>query len=228
VAKLDERLKRAKAFLAIAESKDSKREAYKMAAAEIAAYKQESGCTQEFLARNLKTTKSTISKLLTWYESGFQAETPFLMDGDATRRAAVSHTKRTLREASPKQMQEILADLPDDAVEEVRQAVGRETDRRVGERQERARKGDAERMKGNPTLALFAFTGALGRGRAVIRSIARGYEDFQALVLDEDTLELGRDAYTEFRADVVLALDEVLEGSFDQAVQRLLDGEKEG
>lgn len=45
-----------------------------------------------------------------WRRTGFEAETPFLMDKNATHRAAVSHTRQVLRDANPKEVAEILND----------------------------------------------------------------------------------------------------------------------
>jgi hypothetical protein len=120
MTKLDERLARAKAYLAVAESKDSKREAYKLAAKEIAAYKEETGESNRKIAAACKTHDRTIDRLLKWHASGFKADTPFLMDGKATERAAMSHTKAVLREAPLEQVERIIDELP----RERKQAIG--------------------------------------------------------------------------------------------------------
>jgi len=93
VPALDERLARAKAYLAIAESKDSKREAYKRAAKEIAAYKDATKDTYDHIAIRLGKSKPTIEKLMKWHRSGYEADTPFLADTEAVKRAARSHAK---------------------------------------------------------------------------------------------------------------------------------------
>lgn len=92
------RLERAKAYLAIAEAGDAKREAYKRAADEVAAEKDETNATTADLARLLGRKDDFVRKLLRWRETGFAASTPFLMDEQATTRAADSHTRRAVRE----------------------------------------------------------------------------------------------------------------------------------
>src|SRR3954463_16791241 len=86
MSKDDPLLREVKMCLAIAESKDSKREAYKRAAKARVAYRKETRCTITLLASNVGRDKSFISRLLKWQESGFKAETPFLMDEQATER----------------------------------------------------------------------------------------------------------------------------------------------
>jgi len=95
---LSARLERARNYLAIAESGDAKREAYRMAAEELAAEREETGATLDFLASKVGTSTPTVSKLLAWRSSGYAAATPFLMDPEATTRAADSHTRRAVRE----------------------------------------------------------------------------------------------------------------------------------
>jgi hypothetical protein len=119
-----EHLARARQFLAIAEAENSKREAYKMAADEIAAEKQETGETNENLARFLGRKKDYVTKLLAWRKSGFEAETPFLMDKQATNRAAISHTKKVLREAPMEQVEQLLSELPKERQEKIAAATG--------------------------------------------------------------------------------------------------------
>ena len=84
---VDVRLERARQALAIAESADSKIAAYRIAAEEIAAYMEETGATQEFLARNLGASPGTISKILRWRRQGYpEGTTPFTMaDGKLWR-----------------------------------------------------------------------------------------------------------------------------------------------
>jgi hypothetical protein len=113
---MQDHLEKAKAFLKIAESGDSKKAAYMAAAEEIAAHMDETGDNLTVSCKKLGRTKSTVSKLLSWRQSGYEAETPFLMDGNATKRAALSHTKAVLRDADPT---EIAGLIP----EEKRQAV---------------------------------------------------------------------------------------------------------
>ena len=103
------RLDRAREFLAIAESGDAKREAYKRAAEEIAAHKAETGDSDASLARMIGRKQPFVSKLLKWRDTGFAAATPFLMDPQATQRAAQSHAKRVL--SDPTSRKELLDSL---------------------------------------------------------------------------------------------------------------------
>ena len=111
---------RAKEFLAVAESRDSKREAYKRAAHEVAAAIAD-GMNQSSVATAVGRSKSFIEKLLTWRRSGFKADTPWLHDGGATDRAARSHTRRVLSE--PDSARRVIKDLPDAALEQVSDAA---------------------------------------------------------------------------------------------------------
>ena len=104
-------LERAKEYLAIAESGDSKREAYKAAAEEIAAAIGE-GNTQVYVATYIGKSQKHISQMLKWRKSGYEADTPWLADTGATTRAAVSHTKAILRDAPLEQVETILASVP--------------------------------------------------------------------------------------------------------------------
>lgn len=109
MARLDPRLARANKYLAIAESEDSKREAYKLAAEEIAAYKQATGASNRDIGVACKRHHGSIARLLKWRESGYAASTPFLMDEEATKRAARSHAKAIL--AVPEEAKKIVASL---------------------------------------------------------------------------------------------------------------------
>ena len=77
----------AKKFLAIAESGDSKREAYKRAAKEIVAALDE-GMSKRAVATTLGKNESFVRQIVKWHESGYQANTPWLADTEATKRAA--------------------------------------------------------------------------------------------------------------------------------------------
>lgn len=104
-------LARAREFLAIAESENAKREAYRMAAIEVVAAIAE-GATQVLVATSTGKSQQYISKLIQWHDAGFETETPWLMDKQATSRAALSHTKKTLRNAPLEQIERIVDDLP--------------------------------------------------------------------------------------------------------------------
>jgi len=144
----DTRLERAKEYLAIAESPDSRREAYMKAAEEIASYKAETGASGVAIAIAIGRVKNTedkkqrqaggtyINLLLKWRQEGYQGDSPFLADGEATTRAARSHAKKLLADPTEavKLVPEITAalDTPeviealaedDDALEHVLHAV---------------------------------------------------------------------------------------------------------
>jgi hypothetical protein len=126
MTQLDERLARAKAYLKIAESNDSKREAYKAAATEIAAYKEATGCTWPVLASTLRRSDQTLRRIDRWRRSGFKAETPFLMDTEATTRAARSHAKALL--ADPDEAAKLVKGLPGPAKKALADAVAADPD----------------------------------------------------------------------------------------------------
>jgi len=93
-----------------------------MAAEEIAAYKEETRETQSFIAMKLNISTGKLSMLLKWRESGYKAQTPFLMDTQATSRAARSHAKAVLRNPSERDM--ALNDLSaEDQVEIARRII---------------------------------------------------------------------------------------------------------
>lgn len=102
-------LDNAKRLLAIAESGDAKKEAYKAAAEEIAAHKAETGDTNGNVATFLGVSIDRVQKLLQWRSTGYQADSPYLMDDGATMRARVSHTKRAL--ADPVERTQVFATM---------------------------------------------------------------------------------------------------------------------
>jgi DNA-binding MarR family transcriptional regulator len=131
MGKIDARLERAKQYLAIAESPDSKREAYVKAAEEIAAYREDTGATHRDIAISLGSVKKeqTVQKLLAWRNSGYEAQTPFLMDAEATKRAARSHAKTLL--SDPSEATRVIASLPAEAKATVAKAVVEGAEREV-------------------------------------------------------------------------------------------------
>lgn len=120
-SQIDPRLERAKEYLAIAESEDSKRAAYIKAAEEIAAAVAD-GMTQVTVATVLGKKRFFVQQLLAWRKSGYEADTPWLHDKDATTRAARSHARALLADPAEvmKLVPQILAALDND---EVMQAV---------------------------------------------------------------------------------------------------------
>lgn len=105
-------LAEARHYLTIGESKDSKREAFKMAAKEIAAHRDETADTIPKIASELGREASFIRMLLKWRESGHKADTPWLMDTNATNRAERSHARKILREGSLDEIESMISDLP--------------------------------------------------------------------------------------------------------------------
>jgi hypothetical protein len=121
-------LDNAKRYLAIAGSVDAdpkiaRREAYKAAADEIAAYKTESGDTNKNIAIFLGCSPDTVAKLLAWRRAGHEADTPFLMDAQATTRARASHARTVLRE--PAERQKVIESLTQDEVADLVETVAR-------------------------------------------------------------------------------------------------------
>src|SRR5262245_25912450 len=121
MAKLDDRLARAKQFLAIAESDDAAREAYKRAAEEIVAYQEESGESLARLASRVERDPRYVQRVVKWYRDGMKVGTPFLMDEGSSTRAAISHTKSVL--SDPVQREKALASLPEKEQVEVARKI---------------------------------------------------------------------------------------------------------
>ena len=220
--------------LAIAESGDAKREAYKKAAEHIAAYKEATGATNRAIAAELQfrskseqSAERIVGYLLKWRESGFKAATPFLMDENATGRAARSHAKAVLR--NPVEAAKVFSELSDDEIKGVDDVVTEERVERLrpeverGNQDQRAKR--TKRLKENPLEALLRFGSTLSSGRVATRSIAQSYQEFLALVSDEDVIESGRDMLIAYRAAMDVALGEVLEGSYEDALARLVTEE---
>jgi hypothetical protein len=109
-------LESAKQYLAIAESADSKREAYKAAAEEIAVHKkQHPKDTWSEIAISLGKTGQYVGRLMKWRTEGYpEGTTPFTMPDPSgskpTDRAAISHGKKVLRENPDALMATLVAD----------------------------------------------------------------------------------------------------------------------
>ncbi len=69
---------------------DSTEEPDLESAEEIAAYKQETSTSNRQVAIAMATSRQKVDALMKWRESGFKAQSPFLMDEQATDRAALS------------------------------------------------------------------------------------------------------------------------------------------
>jgi hypothetical protein len=103
-----DRLARAKSFLAIAESGNSKREAYINASRELAAYREEEKCTFEALGALVDRKGNYVRTLVRWHYAGYPEDTPFLADTGATRRAERSHARKML--SDPEEALRLLSD----------------------------------------------------------------------------------------------------------------------
>jgi len=121
--KSSRRLERAKDYIAIAESADSKREAYIKAAEEIAAARAE-GVSASAVATAIGKSEIEVRRFTDWHKSGYKAATPWLADEKATDRAAMSHTKATLRKADQDQIKRIMVELPDEQLSNIASEAG--------------------------------------------------------------------------------------------------------
>ena len=210
------------------------------AAEAIASYKEEIGASNRDIATSLggEAKEQTIQKLLKWRESGYEADTPFLMDTKATTRAAVSHMKKVLRESSKEELEKILDDLPDDVLDKVKEAAeDSETTRMVHpdkpkptfeQASERAKASDTEMLKRSQYVALARLSSATGSARAHIRSVVKQYQEFRAVVDDEEWLSDGRERIVGLHTFAALTLGELLEGDLDKQFGNLLDKEGKG
>ncbi len=131
---MNEHLERAREYLAIAESGDAKREAYKAAAEEIAAHKEETGEANTRIATRISKDEGFVRRLLRWRDAGCpEGTTPFTMADPSgslpTDRASVSHTRRVLREADAEEVERIVESLPPAARRRLAAATDRVEDR---------------------------------------------------------------------------------------------------
>jgi transposase len=239
-----DRIARAKEFLAIAESKDSKREAYIKAAEEIAAHKTDSGESNERIAIRLDKSESTIDKILQWRKSGYEAETPFLMDEGATTRAARSHAKTVLKNSE--QRTKVLDELPEeDQVEVAREILAKpkvqkafaenrkasaeltEASGKVFERverRERARHREAFPQSGNTTEMLTITTRLNNATSAIVKS----HRELQDLVLTSHEEEIIGEAAERARTAAEILVRSLSGDTFDDdALAELLREEEE-
>jgi len=168
---VDERLTRAKAYLSIAESKDSKREAYKKAAEELSSYKDDTGTTIAAIATSIGRSDRYVADLLKWRRSGYKAETPWLMDTGATERAALSHTKKVLTDAPMEQVERIISQLPADRLA----AVAQTALNRPGVPEEFAK--DRGALRTTTRLSNAVHEAVVDRGRETRRKTRTGMSD---------------------------------------------------
>jgi hypothetical protein len=140
-------------------------------------------------------------------------------------------SKRQIRpdRITPTQVARAVKGMTDDEVKKVRNAATEEEIERwrpkieKGNQHQRAKQ--TERLKRNPLLALMRFGSAISRTRGANRSLILAYQEFLALVDDEDVREEAREHLIAFRASMDIALGEVLEGSYEDALERLMDKE---
>src|SRR5215831_309211 len=145
--------------------------------------------------------------------------------------------KRAIRpdKVTANQIIDSVKDLPDEAVERIEKAVADEAVKRTvyadqpkpkfKDAKRKASAKQARRLQENPDQAASAFIASLGRGYAQIRMIGKDYQEFLALVKDEGWREYARENLIAFQTEVNLALGEMLEGSLDTALARLLEEE---
>ena len=217
---LDARLARAKAYLAIAESKDAKREAYKRAANEIAAFKDATRATYSDIAISLGKSEVTVRKLVTWRRDGFKADTPFLMDAEATKRAARSHTKAVL--SDPSEAAKVVADLPPAARKNLAKAMdddpsGRKaTDDVRDERYMRQAQGRAGRGRiEDPKLPHVLLRRIEGDRVKILHAVEQmvGHWHDHRLEADEEEQRLARDSM----AETIIEVEKQITGALREA-----------
>src|SRR5215471_14242759 len=160
--------------------------------------------------------------LVAWRTSGDDRPTP--RSGSRASQdpgQGVRETTKTLTSATVEKIEKAVSD------EAVKRTVYADQPKPgFKEAKKKAAKKKARRLQDNPEQAASAFIASLGRGRAQVRTICKGYQDFLALVEDEEWREYVRELLVSFQANVNLALGEVLEGSLDDALARLLAEEE--
>ena len=151
---------------------------------------------------------------------------------------AETKSKRQIRpdRITKRQIVQAVKGMTDEEVERIEEAVSEEAvkrtvyaDRPKPKHEDATRRQAAKRagrLKANPSQAADSFVAMLGPVRARIRAVCQGYQDFIALVEDEEWRDYAREHLVAFQTDVNLALGEVLEGSIDDALARLLAGEE--
>jgi hypothetical protein len=227
-------LAKAKEYLVVAESKDAKREAFKLAAGEIRTHRAETGATYTAIAEALGRESNWVRTLVKWHEDGCKANTPWAIPSENDR-VRFAHAKRAMRDQPVEAIKEMLDDLPDDVVTKIAEATeGTRITRRlyadrpkptVKEANRKVKAADSQRMKDNPWEASARLGSTIGSARAAIRAVVHQYQEFVALVEDDEFLTDGRERLVGLRADIDLALGALLEGSIEEAFSELLDKE---
>ena len=172
----------ARECIAIAESGDAKHAAYKAAAEHVAAELQLRTISNRQIAKEIGKSEGFVRALRNWRDSGYEAATPWLSDGEATTRAAKSHTKKFLREAPVEEIEKAMIGLPPKRRSELAGAFldtspAHETKPPLGVRE------TVKRMQKNTSL-VFLIGGPLARVEADIDEVGK--------VWDEHAYEEGR------------------------------------
>jgi len=108
----------AKEDLAIAESADVKREAYKRAAAHIVAHQEATGDTNPVIAKQLGITREKVNRLVRWHKSGYEGESPYTVEAGYRSRANRSGAKQLAAE-EPEALVEAIAAAPLETREQI-------------------------------------------------------------------------------------------------------------
>lgn len=224
----EQHLGRAEGFLARGE------EFYRKAASEIiAAMEADPTLGQREVGERFGRSQKWVSELVRWSTSEQGTATPWSEEKGAV---AQRHTKSVLRNAPVEQVEKIVAELPTERLDEIAETVVRQqVERKLypdkrrpdhAEATERQRAEEVGRRKKNPTEAYIRLGAKIGTWRAHVRVVVAEYQDFRALVTDQEILEAGRDDMNDLRASIDLALSEAIDGSFEEAFSRLTTEEE--
>lgn len=147
-------------------------------------------------------------------------------------------TTKLVKSTSEAKIEEVVDDLPDEKIEEIAKAVEKTKAKRKlypdkpkpshEKATKDAKKKDTETLKNRPDEVAARLGSLLGDGRATTRAICQTYQDSMALVQDGEWREYLRERLIGYRADVDLALGEVLNGSLEDALARLTAEMQEG
>lgn len=238
-----DRLERARQYLAIAESQDSKREAYLKAADEIIAAQKE-GWGVRAIAREIGKSESWVRQLLEWATNA-QDHTHLPFGGpENTERSHRSVAKNYLAKRDPEAVQEIIRELPAKRRAQIAQtiltdsatvrtvlsdpkvaaSVGREEIRRNNEIQSRARAINPERTaRHDNARALQTVTDHIYRAAGEIALALRDIAEIKVSSTQRE-LMLVAIADAELRLGWLRSFLETGDRSFDDALTKLLEG----
>lgn len=188
----ENRLVRAKHYLAIAESKDSKREAYKRAAKEIVAHREITGDTWKQIADALGRAPFYVTKLRDWFDAGCKTETPWAHGGDSDHRRGsdVAATKRILREQPMEVVERVINDLPPRRQAQIAAAAHDsyfEENERSLDRQRSRTQAERDSARQAVEQATRPVRQALGqmKGNTVVDLLDEATEELQQILADE-------------------------------------------